>query len=222
MKSVAQKVTINIAKHWTKYIFLASGFYISLALLTPVLIIGNMHQIARALYKIYSLFCHQNAYKSWVFLGSQSPLRIRLSPSFDSHNLSFYSLLDPEKFIGTVDLGWKTALCHRCTAIYLGVFTASLLYHAFKLQRLHVPVVHPATYIIVGLLPILLHTIFLPATENILLGIITTKPHIMSTITGGLFGIMSAWFSFPEIDNYSQTFISHYSDHDHLSSQQIS
>ena len=222
MKSVAHKVTINIAKHWTKYISLASGLYISLALLTPVLIIGNMHQIARALYKIYSLFCHQNAYKSWVFFGSQSPIGIGLSPSFDSHKLSLYSLLDPDKFIGTVDLGWKTALCHRCTAIYLGVFTASLMYHIFKFQRLHVPLLHPAIYIIVGILPILLHAIVLPTTENVLLDITTTKSHIMPTITGGLFGVMSVWFSFPEIDNYSQIYILHNTDHDYLSSQQIS
>ena len=222
MKSVAHKFALNIVKHWTKYFAMASGLYISLALLTPILIIANMHPIARALYKAYSLFCHQNAYKSWILLRSQSPFGISLFPSFDFDKLSFYNLLDPDKFIGAVESGWKTALCHRCTAIYLGVFTASLLYHVFKLQRLHVPLLHPAIYIIVGLLPIFLHTIVLPTTENTFLEIATIRSHIMPTITGGLFGLMSVWFAFPEIDNYCQTTISHYTNDHHFSSRQIS
>jgi len=222
MKSVAHKVVVSIFKHWTKYFTVASGLYIFLALLTPLLIIKNTHQIARALYNTYSLFCHQNAYKSWVLVVSQSTLRIGLSPSFNFDKLSFYKPLDPDQFIGAVDLGWKTALCHRCTAIYLGVFTASLLYHLLKLQRLHVPLLHPAIYIIVGLLPIFFHTIVFPTTENVYSDITTIRSHIMPTITGGLFGLMSVWFSFPEIDNYCQTFISQHSDRNHLTGQQIS
>ena len=90
MKSVAHKVVVSIFKHWTKYFTVASGLYIFLALLTPLLIINNTHQIARALYNTYSLFCHQNAYKSWVLVVSQSTLRIGLSPSFNFDKLPVY------------------------------------------------------------------------------------------------------------------------------------
>ena len=212
MYPAIRQLTINILKSWTKYFTILSGLYISLALLAPLLIIANVQQPAHKLYRAYSIFCHQNAYKSWYLSTSSSPLGLNISSSFNILNeIPFGIILDSSKFIGSSELGWKSALCHRCTAIYLSVFTASLLFHILKVRGLHIPILHPHIYFAIGLLPIAIHTIIVPQPESSFIRSLVTDSHMIRTITGGLFGITSIWIAFPEIDLYSQKHVSRYS-----------
>jgi len=204
--------TIYISKFWTRYFAMLAALYISLALLAPVLIIANAQQIAEKLYTAYSIFCHQNAYKSWYLYPSPNLPGFNLSSSFNNlYKRPLGTFLESREFIGSVELGWKTALCHRCTAIYLGVFTASLMYHILKTRRLHIPILHPYIYLAGGLLPISIHTLVAPQSALSFLHFPVIDPYIIRTITGGLFGVMSIWFAFPEIDRYFQRYISKYS-----------
>ena len=212
MYPAIRQLTINISKSWTKYFTMLSGLYISLALLAPLLLIANAQQIANKLYGAYSLFCHQNPYKSWYLSTSTRPMGLNISSSFNILNeVPFGIIIDSSKFIGSSELGWKTALCHRCTAIYLTAFTASLLYHILKVRGIHIPILHPHMYFAVGLLPIAIHTMITPQPESSFIRSIVSDSHMIRTITGGLFGTMSIWFAFPEIDHYSQKYVSNYS-----------
>ena len=216
MYPAIRQLTINTSKSWTKYFTILSGLYISLALLAPLLLIANAQQVAHKLYRVYSLFCHQDAYKSWYISTSSGSLGLNISSSFNILNeIPFGIILDSSKFIGSSELGWKSALCHRCTAIYLSAFTASLLYHIMKVRGLHIPNLHPHIYFAVGLLPIAIHTMIAPQPESSFIRSIVSDSHMIRTITGGLFGIMSIWFAFPEIDHYSQKHVSDYSKSRH-------
>jgi len=201
-------IQAKIIKDWTNIATILSGAYITLALLAPILMSTSLHQAGQLLYRIYSAVCHQDVSRSW-FLSTNHPF---FSPTIlPSSQVAFPNNVAPcfecSAFIGAPEIGWKTALCHRCTAIYLGVFVASLIYHLLKSRNIRVPRLTTFLYLIIGLSPILIDTVVLTDSTTVFAISTIHLSHILSTLTGGLFGTLSIWYSYPQIDTYCQKYI---------------
>ncbi len=108
-------------------------------------------------------------------------------------------------FIGDEIMGYKTSLCARDLAIYTMIFVAGLIYRRFRWRIRPVPF---WLYLLAGLGPIGLDGFsqllsyppfeFWPVRE--------TAP-LFRLVTGGLFGLMSAWLGFPYIERSMQDIV---------------
>ena len=201
-------IQARIIADWTKIATILSGTYITLAILAPMLMFTSLQQTGQLLYRIYSAVCHQEASKSWFFsVNSMSPhTTIFTSPETPFPN-TVTSCVECSTFVGAPGIGWKIALCHRCTAIYLGVFTASLIYHQLKSRHIQIPMLPTYLYLIIGLSPIIVDTVLLTDSINAFTTSTLHNSHILSTLTGGLFGATSIWYAYPQIEKYCQKYI---------------
>ena len=105
-------------------------------------------------------------------------------------------------FIGDETFGYKTSLCARDLAIYSAMFVGGLIYSGFRWRIKPLPFL---LYILVGLGPIALDGFsqLLSYPPFQLWPVRETEP-IFRLVTGGLFGLMSAWLGFPHIERSMQ------------------
>lgn len=147
-------------------------------------------------------FQEQYRYWSQVYAGSppQTPL--------DTDDLQGFSVAQQfaaRHFIGDESFGYKTSLCARDLAIYTLIFVGGLIYWRFRWRIRPIPFV---LFLFVGLGPIGIdgfsQLLSYPPFE--LWPVRETAPHFR-LVTGGLFGLMSAWLGFPHIERSMQDII---------------
>ena len=201
-------IRAKIIADWTKIATILTGTYITLALLAPILMSTSLKQTGQLLYRIFSAVCHQDASKSWFF--SENSM-FSGATIFNSPEVTFPNTVTPcvecSTFLGAPGIGWKTALCHRCTAIYLGVFSASLIYHQLKSRHIQIPRIPTYLYLIIGLAPIIIDTVLLTDSLNVFTTSTLHYSHILSTLTGGFFGATSIWYAYHQIETHCQNYI---------------
>jgi uncharacterized membrane protein len=108
-------------------------------------------------------------------------------------------------FVGDESFGYKTSLCARDLAIYTMIFFGGLIYRRFRWRIRPLPL---WLYVVAGLGPVGLdgfsQLLSYPPFE--LWPVRETAP-IFRILTGGLFGLMSAWLGFPHIERSMQDLI---------------
>lgn len=153
-------------------------------------------------YKSFEAYASQSAafreqYRYWSSLyGSRAP-----APPATVEGLAQFSVAQQfaaRHFIGDEAIGYKTSLCARDLAIYTMIFFGGLIYRRFRWRIKPLPF---WLYAVVGLGPVGIDGFsqllsyppfeFWPVRE--------TAP-VFRIITGGLFGLMSAWLGFPHIE----------------------
>ena len=161
---------------------------------------------ARVIYKIYSPLCHQLAYRSWFLFGEQAAypreiaglsnqLSFEQATGLDSHDV-----LAAKAFNGNETVGYKVAFCERDVAIYAGILVFGLLFSVTGKKLKSLPWY---IWIIAGIIPIGIDGVSqLPSLINT--GIswlpIRESTPLLRTLTGALFGITTAWYGFPLIE----------------------
>ena len=161
------------------------------------------------LYRLFKFLCHQLPYRSFFLFGAQPyyPLEAagmtQLPLSFEAALEKFSLTFDkPVNFYGNELMGYKSALCQRDIAIYLGF---GLFCLAFFLSRNRIKRVHWAVWLALGIVPIGLDggsqlvSQFLPFLDTA-----RESTPIFRVITGALFGWMTAWFILPFLDKNLQ------------------
>ena len=108
-------------------------------------------------------------------------------------------------FIGDETFGYKTSLCARDLAIYTMIFIGGLIYARFRWRIRPLPI---WLYVFVGLGPVgidgMSQLLSYPPFE--FWQVRETAP-VFRIITGGLFGLMSAWLGFPYIERSMQDLV---------------
>jgi uncharacterized membrane protein len=168
--------------HWLAVANLAFALYVGLPVLAPVLMESGHEGAARFIYTIFRPLCHQLPERSFFLFGPESvysheELALRLGGWV------------PSRYIGTLGLGFKMAMCERCVAIYGVMLLAGLL---FGLVRGHI---RPLPLIGFGLL-------ILPTAIDgggQLIGL-WTSTWWLRLLTGALFGIACVWLAYPHIE----------------------
>lgn len=206
--SFADKFSYWFSKHYMSVFNLLVLIYFGLPILAPVMMNVGAYAPARLIYRAYGLVCHQLAYRSFFLFGEQvvyprsSADVIGLSSFSESTGLSEGStmseLMAAKEFIGDDNLGYKVALCQRDVAIYGGILLFGLLFSLFGHR---IPSLPWYLWILLGLIPIgvdgLSQLVSQPPLN--LLNLRESTP-IIRSLTGGLFGFMTAWFGYPLVE----------------------
>lgn len=142
----------------------------------------------------------QSQYRHWsaYYLG-RAPERVTAA---DLQDFSAPQQIAARHFVGDETFGYKTSLCARDLSIYTMLFIGALVYTRFRWRIRPLPL---WLYAFVGLGPVgvdgMSQLLSYPPFE--LWPVRETAP-VFRIITGGLFGLMSAWLGFPYIERSMQ------------------
>jgi uncharacterized membrane protein len=201
--SSGERLSHFISTHYLKVVNLILLIYVGLPFLAPVLMKVGLQAVAQPIYSIYKVSCHELAFRSWFLFGEQ-PAYPRATAGLDgwltygeATGNSEADLLTARNFIGDQQLGYKVAFCQRDIAIYLSMLFFGIIFGLTKRKIKALPFL---LWVIIGILPIALDGgsqllsqafSFIPYRES---------TPLLRTLTGALFGITTAWFGFPVME----------------------
>jgi uncharacterized membrane protein len=183
------------SRHWLAVFNGFLAVYLGLAVLAPVLMQVGASTPAAWIYKAYSFTCHQLGFRSFFLFGKDLayPRNVFLAETDIDPN----DLWAARAFVGNPVLGYKIALCQRDVAIYSFLLLGGI---AFHFLRHKVKPLHWSLWILLGLFPIgldggsqllsYLPLLHFPPRES---------TPLLRVLTGALFGIASAWFAYPYV-----------------------
>ncbi|MFN8411384.1 MAG: DUF2085 domain-containing protein [Anaerolineales bacterium] len=212
--STGDRISFWISKRYLLLLNLFIFFYIGLPFLAPTLMKVGAVTPARVIYAIYKPLCHQFGFRSFFLYGEQMyyPLKeagLTNVKTFEDvtgiENLSdpySFSRFDARNYIGNETVGYKVALCERDVAIYLAILLFGLVYGATgrKFKSLHW-----VLWILIGIAPIGFDgfsQLFSQFNWTWLASIIPYREStpLLRSLTGALFGLSTAWFAYPNIE----------------------
>jgi len=207
-----------LARYWFETFLIVYGLWVFLPFLAPVFMQVGWTVAGRAIYFIYSFFCHQLPERSFFFFGHKAMY------SLSEIQAAWQNTVDPlilRKFIGNPEMGWKVAWSDRMISFYTSVWLFAVILTPWRHR------VKPLSWwgLILLLLPIVLdgssHAISDLAgigqgfrDTNQWLAILTGNAFpttfyagdglgsfnsIMRLITGALAGLGIVWLVFPYI-----------------------
>lgn len=205
--SKQERLAMWFSKNYAWVISLIIIVFVGLSALPPVLAASGNYRSASFGYKIYSFLCHQLAFRSFFIDGDQYAYPRELA---NIENLKTYEettgktaedIEFAREFIGNGVMGYKLALCQRDVAIYLGLGAFGLIFHFTGRKIKHLRWIY---WLIIAVIPIALDggsqlpglaegwPAWLPTRES---------TPLLRMLTGGLFGIGTAWFVFPLMED---------------------
>jgi uncharacterized membrane protein len=202
----ADRFTLWFSSHYMLVFNLLVGLYVGLAFFAPVLMKLGARGPARVLYTLYSPLCHQLAYRSWFLFGEQGfyPRELAGIDGVLTYSqvtgYDEYDVLQAKRFVGNEVIGYKVALCERDIAIYAGILLFGII---FSISGRKIKSLPWYVWLFIGIGPMG----FDGASQ--LPSLITYLPNwlpvrestpLLRTITGALFGITTAWYGYPLID----------------------
>lgn len=212
--NAADRISYWLSHHYMFVINFLLGLYVGLPFIAPILARNGYSLAARTIQTIYSPLCHQLPYRSWFLFGEQ-PYYPRELAGIEQVG-AYEELIGgnaadlgaARKFIGSEEIGYgagqigyKVVLCQRDVAIYGALFLFGVI---FALTGRKIKPIPWFLWIALGLAPIAIDG------GSQLPGLISALPDwlimrestpILRTITGGLFGLMTAWYLFPMIED---------------------
>lgn len=186
----------------------------------PVLANVGASGPATALYTVYSPFCHQFVFRSWMIGGEQVAYpRDRANTDFGSFeefaaNEAFFDNVDittleadlvaaARAFRGSETMGYKTAICQRDVAIYLTLALTMLSLAIAQQFGVKVPYLPFWAYVLIAIAPIGLDGFSQLFANPPFNGFglpfypIRESTPFLRTLTGALFGFGNAWLAYP-------------------------
>lgn len=112
------------SRNWLAWFTLATGVWVMLPWLAPVLMHQGQVQAAWLIYLLYSPQCHQLPQRSYFLFGDQLMLPLE-------QIMAVSGVRDPLSlrwFVGTPELGWKVAWSDRMVSLYTPLFVGAVLY----------------------------------------------------------------------------------------------
>lgn len=201
--SSSDRITHFLAHHYLALVNVLLLLYAGLPFLAPVFMKTGFPLGATIIYKIYSPMCHQLAFRSWFLFGEQAfyPRELAGIPGVVTYetlvNTNEVEILQARNFVGNEVVGYKVALCERDVAIYAFMLLFGIFFAVSGRRLRSLPWY---VWIIVGMIPIGLDGISqLPSLAAGLPGWLPLRESspLLRTLTGGLFGWVTAWYLFP-------------------------
>jgi len=207
----ADKTSFWISKHYLAIFNLFLILYIGIPFLAPVFKKAGWNGPAELVYKIYSPLCHQWAFRSFFLFGEQAyyphaaanlPGVLPFEQVSGITDLTDPSRIQARVFEGNALLGYKVALCERDVAIWGAMALFGLVY---ALTGRKLPKLHWLIWVLVGLGPIGLDgfsQLFSQIPNTYIQSILPYREStpLLRELTGTLFGLSTAWFMFPLIE----------------------
>ncbi len=210
----SDQVMAWISRHYLAVVNFFILLYFGLPVLAPVLMKAGAIVPANVIYTMYKPLCHEFGFRSFFLFGEQPyyPLKeagIAGVKTFDEvtgfpdlENPMAYSRYQARQFTGNEVVGYKMALCERDMAIYGAIFLFGVIY---ALTGRRIKPLHWMLWILVGLGPIGLDGFSQLFSQMNWPWLASILPYRESTpflrvLTGGLFGLATAWFAFPYME----------------------
>jgi uncharacterized membrane protein len=208
--SSSDKLTLWLSRNYLVLVNFLLLVYIGLPFLAPVMMKEGYTFPAAVIYRVYSVMCHQLAFRSWFLFGEQAFYPRELAGIKNVitietlQNRQDVDLIAARVFVGNDVVGYKVALCERDVAIYLFMLFFGI---CFALFRRKFRSIHWLVWVVVGLVPIGLDGFsqllsFIPVLSSLFPARESTP--LLRTLTGGLFGWMTAWYLFPMLEDTAQ------------------
>ncbi|MCX6036229.1 MAG: DUF2085 domain-containing protein, partial [Chloroflexi bacterium] len=209
--SKTDRISFWISKHYLAIFNLFLILYIGTPFLAPIFKKAGWNAPAEVIYKIYSPLCHQWAFRSFFLFSEQAyyphaaakiPGVLTFEQVSGITDLTDPSRLQARLFEGNALLGYKVALCERDVAIWGSMALFGVVY---ALTGRKIPKLHWLIWVLVGLGPIGLDgfsQLFSQIPSTFIQSILPyreTTP-LLRVLTGFLFGLTTAWFMFPLIE----------------------
>jgi uncharacterized membrane protein len=117
------------ASRWVGIFLVIYGLWVFLPFLAPVFMHIGWSSAGKAIYFIYSFFCHQLPERSF-FLFGQKPMYL-----MSEIQAAWQNTINPQvlrKFIGNETMGWKVAWSDRMISFYTSVWIFAVLWVPFR------------------------------------------------------------------------------------------
>jgi uncharacterized membrane protein len=200
-----------ISKHYLVVFNLFLLLYVGIPFLAPVFKKVGWNGPAELVYRLYRPLCHQWAFRSFFLFGEQAyyphaaagiPGVLSFEQASGITDGNDPSRIQARQFEGTPLLGYKIALCERDVAIWGAMALFGMVFAATG-RRL--PKLHWIVWLLVGIFPIGLDGFSQLFSQIPITFIQNYLPYRESTpflriLTGGLFGLTTAWFIFPLLE----------------------
>jgi len=173
----------GLSRHWLLLANLAMGLYAGLPFLAPVLLNAGHERAGNLIHLFFRPLCHQLPERSFFLFGQQwvyslLELQERTGPD-----------LVPLRYVGAPGLGFKVAVCERCTATYGFMLVFGLAFAGLR-KRLK-PLSLKAFALLIAPM----------AVDGFgqLFGL-WSSTWLTRVITGGLFALATIWLTFPYLE----------------------
>jgi uncharacterized membrane protein len=212
--TTGDRVSFWISKRYLLLLNLFMLLYVGLPFLAPTLMKVGAEVPAQIIYRIYKPLCHQFGFRSFFLYGEQPfyPLKEAGLSNYktfeeatgitgvdDPYNMARF---EARNYIGNDTVGYKVALCERDVAIYLAILLFGVV---FGLTGRRFKSLHWIAWILIGIAPIGLDgfsQLFSQFNWQWLASIIPYREStpFLRVLTGALFGLFTAWFAYPNIE----------------------
>ena len=118
-----------IGTHWFKTFLIVYGLWVFVPFLAPVFMQTGWTGAGRAIYLMYSFFCHQLPERSFFWFGEKTMYSLAEIQSAWQNTDNPMIL---RRFIGSESMGWKVAWSDRMISFYTSVWLFSLLWYPFR------------------------------------------------------------------------------------------
>jgi uncharacterized membrane protein len=124
-KSIADRVT----GHWLEVFFVVYGTWVWLPWLAPIFMHIGWDSAGRAIYFIYSFFCHQLPERSFFLFGQKTMYSL---PTIQASWQNTSNMFILRKFIGNETMGWKVGWSDRMVSFYTSLWIFAVLWFPFR------------------------------------------------------------------------------------------
>jgi uncharacterized membrane protein len=179
---VVAHIMRSVGRHWLMLVNLAMLVYIGLAILAPVLAQGGEERWAHRIHLVYSPLCHQLPERSFFLYGPQATY------TRDELRGAVGDALT-RRYPGNAQIGYKLAVCERCTGIYTAWVLFGIL---FSFVRSRLEPLPPRAFLAL-LAPVAIDGV------GQLLGLWSSTWQ-SRIITGALFALAIVWLTYPYLE----------------------
>jgi uncharacterized membrane protein len=125
-----QSVGEWLSRHWFELFLAIYGLWVFTPFLAPFFMYLGWTGVGKAIYFIYSFFCHQLPERSFFLFGEKTMY------SLNEIQAAWQDTINPlilRKFIGNETMGWKIAWSDRMISFYTSIWVFAALW--FPLRR---------------------------------------------------------------------------------------
>lgn len=118
-----------IGVHWFETFLIVYGLWVFIPFLAPLFMYIGWTGAGKAIYFIYSFFCHQLPERSLFLFGEKSMY------SLHEIQAAWHDTINPiilRQFIGNETLGWKIAWSDRMISFYTSIWLFAAIWYAFR------------------------------------------------------------------------------------------
>jgi len=118
-----------ISTHWFETFLIVYGLWVFLPYFAPVFMYIGWTGAGKAVYFVYSFFCHQLPERSFFLFGQ------KIMYSLNEVQSAWQNTSNPmilRQFIGNESMGWKVAWSDRMISFYTSVWLFAVMWYPFR------------------------------------------------------------------------------------------